>query len=94
MEYIFHFQSSFLMEQITDLGGLYWDVYVYVRIQMYNIEQAGEVSIQYMACTLVSRKWVTLCFKMFESVFFFEEKDFFWDVKTKEDSIYILIIKQ
>lgn len=89
MEYIFHFQSTFLMEQITDLGGLYWDVYEYVRIQMYNIEQAGEVSIQYMACTLVSRKWVTLCFKMFESVFFFLRKRIFFGMLKQKKIQYI-----
>lgn len=53
------------MEQITDLGGLCWDVYAYVQDRTFVYAQAGEVSIQYMECTLASRKWVTLCFKFF-----------------------------
>lgn len=48
---MFHCQPSFLVEQVTDLGGLLcWVVYAYVNvyIQMCQLEQADEVSTQYV----------------------------------------------
>lgn len=51
LQYMFHSQSSFLVEQVTVLGGLLcWvvDAYVNVYIQMCQLEQADEVSTQYV----------------------------------------------
>lgn len=48
---MFHCQPSFLVEQVTDLGGLLcWVVYAYVNvyIQMCQLEQADEASTQYV----------------------------------------------